>query len=150
MVFSGNLWDSVLRKGEIKTRTILQVLLYCFLFWLPVRCALKDSGRNCLYFYPKEFLEEAQRRGLADRDDVTRRGKRFMIPYCIYFVAALAAILGLWDGVRREFGLIYGRKQLRIGCIQEYERDLPRIWTSMCTIFPWPFVKTDPLGRNQC
>ena len=44
---------------------ILQIIVYCFLFWLPVRCALKDSGRNCLYFYPKEFLEEAQRRGLA-------------------------------------------------------------------------------------
>lgn len=45
--------------------TILQIIVYCFLFWLPVRCALKDSGQNCLYFYPKEFLEEAQRRGLV-------------------------------------------------------------------------------------
>ena len=48
--------------------TILQIIVYCFLFWLPVRCALKDSGQNCLYFYPKEFLEEAQRRGRDDFD----------------------------------------------------------------------------------
>lgn len=80
-------------------RLLLQILFYCFLFWLPVRCTVKNSGRNCLYFYPKEFLEEAQRRGLADRDAVMKQGKKFMIPYCVYLAAVLVLILGLWNRV---------------------------------------------------
>lgn len=44
---------------------LLQLVLYCLLFALLVKVAVKDSGRNCLYFYPKEYIDEAQRRGLA-------------------------------------------------------------------------------------
>lgn len=30
-----------------------------------VKFLARDSGRNCLYFYPQSYLEEAQKRGLA-------------------------------------------------------------------------------------
>ena len=40
-------------------------------------CAAGNSGINCLYFYPKEYIEEAERRGLADKDAVMKKGKRF-------------------------------------------------------------------------
>lgn len=43
----------------------LQILLYCLLFLLMVKLLARDSGRNCLYFYPQGYLEEAQKRGLA-------------------------------------------------------------------------------------
>lgn len=43
----------------------LQILLYCLLFLLMVKLLARDSGRNCLYFYPQSYLEEAQKRGLA-------------------------------------------------------------------------------------
>lgn len=46
-----------------------QIVLYCLLYLLLVKCAVRDSGRNCLYFYPKEYIAEAQG-GIADRDEV--------------------------------------------------------------------------------
>ena len=30
-----------------------------------VKFLARDSGRNCLYFYPQGYLDEAQKRGLA-------------------------------------------------------------------------------------
>lgn len=49
---------------------LFQIVLYSLLYLLLVKCAVRDSGRNCLYFYPKEYIAEAQRRGIADRDEV--------------------------------------------------------------------------------
>lgn len=49
---------------------VFQIVLYCLLYLLLVKCAVRDSGRNCLYFYPKEYIAEAQRRGIAGRDEV--------------------------------------------------------------------------------
>ena len=75
----------------------LQIALYCLLFFLLVKCAVKTDGRNCLYFYPTAYIDEAQRRGLAEHGDVTRRGKRFMIPFCAVMLIALVLIVGVWN-----------------------------------------------------
>ena len=50
----------------------LQLCLYCLLFFLLV----KADGRNCLYFYPKEYIDEAAKRGLADPAATMAKGKR--------------------------------------------------------------------------
>ena len=64
---------------------------------------MKNDGRNCLYFYPKEYIDEAQRRGLAEHGDVMRRGKRFMIPFRAVMLIALAAVflvvMNWFDGI---------------------------------------------------
>ena len=75
--------------------------MYCtvFLFILLVKCAVRDNGINCLYFYPKEYIEEAHKRGIADRDAVMKKGKRFMIPFCIIIFTALALIIAVWNQV---------------------------------------------------
>ena len=75
----------------------LQIALYCLLFFLLVKCAVKNDGRNCLYFYPTAYIDEAQRRGLAEHGDVMRRGKRFMIPFCAVMLIALVLIVGVWN-----------------------------------------------------
>ena len=46
---------------------LLQLALYCLLFVVLVKCAAGNSGLNCLYFYPKEYVEKAERRGLRTR-----------------------------------------------------------------------------------
>ena len=38
---------------------IIQLILYCLLFFLMVKAAVKDNGMNCLYFYPPAFIESA-------------------------------------------------------------------------------------------
>lgn len=78
----------------------LQAVLYCLLYIGLIKCfAARNDGRNCLYFYPKEYLDEAQKRGLADREAEMRRGKHFMIPFCIAIFIALLLILVVWNRV---------------------------------------------------
>ena len=81
----------------------LQIALYCLLFFLLVKCAVKDSGRNCRYFYPKAYLDEAQRRGIANREAEMKKGSRFMAFFCIVMLLALLAIVALWNRVS-DFG----------------------------------------------
>ena len=42
---------------------VLQLVLYCLLFFLLVKAAAGNDGLRGLYFYPKEYQEEAFRRG---------------------------------------------------------------------------------------
>jgi hypothetical protein len=41
---------------------LLQNILYCLLFILMVKCLVRNDGMNCVYFYPKEYIEEADKR----------------------------------------------------------------------------------------
>ena len=54
---------------------LLQNILYCLLFILMVKCLVRNDGMNCVYFYPKEYIEEADKRGLIDKDAVMKKGK---------------------------------------------------------------------------
>lgn len=76
---------------------LLQIVLYCLLFVLLVKCAAGNSGLNCLYFYPKEYIAEAQKRALADRSAVMKKGRRFMLAFCAVMFAALLLILSVWN-----------------------------------------------------
>ncbi len=77
----------------------LQVVLLCLLYIFMVKVAVKNDGLNCLYFYPEEYIDAAVKRGLADRDEVAKRSKRFMIPFCIILFVAVIAIIAVWNGV---------------------------------------------------
>lgn len=79
---------------------VLQLVLYCLLFFLLVKCAARDNGLNCLYFYSDEYQQEAKKRGFADDlDAVKKKGKRFMIPFCIVMLIALILIIAVWNHV---------------------------------------------------
>ena len=79
---------------------LLQNVLYCFLFLALVKCAARDSGLNCLYFYPPAFIDEAQKRGIIqDKDALMKKGKRFMVWFCLIMLAVLLLILSVWNRV---------------------------------------------------
>lgn len=78
---------------------VLQNILYCLLFIVLVKCAVRNSGLNCLYFYPPEFIEEAQKRGLADKEATMKKGKQFMIPFCIVIFFILVPVIACWNHV---------------------------------------------------
>ena len=78
---------------------VIQLILYCLLFFLMVKAAVKDNGMNCLYFYPPAFIDEAARRGLADKDETMKRGKRFIVPFCIIMLVVLVLIIAVWNRV---------------------------------------------------
>ena len=62
---------------------LLQIILFCLLYISMVKYAAGNSGLNCLYFYPEEYIEEAQKRGIADKEDTMKKGKRFMVAFCV-------------------------------------------------------------------
>ena len=74
----------------------LQTALYCLL----VKCAVKDSVRNSRCFYPKAYLDKAQRRGIANREAEMKKGRRFMAFFCTVMLLVLLAIAALWNRVR--------------------------------------------------
>lgn len=45
-----------------------------------VMFAVKNDGPNCRYIHSEEYTGKAVKRGLAGREEVTKRSKRFMIP----------------------------------------------------------------------
>lgn len=108
----------------------LQIALYCLLFFLLVKCAVKDSGRNCLYFYPKAYLDEAQRRGIANREAEMKKGRRFMAFFCIVMLLALLAIVGLWNRVS-DFGTAYLQACLFLVVMNWFDGIvIDRLWVS--------------------
>lgn len=78
---------------------LLQNILYCLLFILMVKCLVRNDGMNCVYFYPKEYIEEADKRGLIDKDAVMKKGKQVMISFCIILFVVLIAIIFVWNKV---------------------------------------------------
>lgn len=78
---------------------LLQLVLYCGLYFLVVKLAAKDSGRNCLYFYSEAYQTEAEKRGIARKEDTAQKRKRFMTAFFLVMLAALLLILCVWNRV---------------------------------------------------
>lgn len=113
----------------------LQIALYCLLFFLLVKCAVKNDGRNCLYFYPTAYIDEAQRRGLAEHGDVMRRGKRFMIPFCAVMLIALVLIVGVWNRAS-TFCAAYAQKAIFLVVMNWFDGIvIDRLWVGHSKIW---------------
>ena len=78
---------------------VLQLVLFCALFTLMVKLAVRNNALNALYFYPKPVQERVYQLGLTDKETVARKRKRFMIPFLLVLLAALLLIIGLWNGI---------------------------------------------------
>lgn len=111
-------------------KILLQLILYCVLFIAMVKALARDSGRNCLYFYPKDYIEEACRRGLADKDTVMKKGKLVMIPFCIVLFAVPVLIVGVWNGVE-DFKTAYWQSYLFLVVMNWFDGIvLDRLWVA--------------------
>ena len=76
-------------------KVFVELVVFLGLFTLLVKIAAGNNGINALYFYPKEFQETAYRRGLADRENVRREQRSFMIFFILVLLAALVIIIHL-------------------------------------------------------
>ena len=113
----------------------LQITLYCLLFLLLVKLAVRDSGIHCLYFYPKPYLEEAQRRGIAEKDAVMAQGKRFLIPFCVGMLAVLVGILAFWNRVT-DFKTAYWQAYLFLVVMNWFDGIvIDRLWVGRSKIW---------------
>ena len=129
---------------------VLQLVLFCALFTLMVKLAVRNNALNALYFYPKPVQERVYQLGLTDRETVARKRKRFMIPFFLVMLSALVLIIGLWNGVRR-FWPAYWQALLFLEVMNWYDGIvIDRLWVghSKLWIIPGtediPFVQTWP------
>ena len=114
---------------------LLQLVLYCLLYILLVKCAVRDSGLHCLYFYPKEYIEEAHRRGIADKAAVMKSGKRFMIPFCIIIIAAQNLMISFWNRVT-DFKTAYLQAALFLVVVNWFDAlVIDRLWVGHSKIW---------------
>ena len=127
---------------------VLQMILFCGLFTLMVKLGVGNNALNGLYFYPKPVQERAFAIGLADRAEVAKKRKRFMIPFFLVLTASLLLIIGLWNGVR-TFGKAYWQALLFLEVMNWYDGIvIDRLWVghSKFWVIPGtegvPFVQT--------
>ena len=127
---------------------VLQLILFCALFTLMVKLAVGNNALNALYFYPKPVQERVYELGLTDRETVSKKRKRFMIPFFLVMLAALLLIIGLWNGIR-AFWPAYGQALLFLEVMNWYDGFvIDRLWVghSRLWIIPGtediPFVQT--------
>jgi len=127
---------------------ILQLILFCALFALMVKLAVRNDALNALYFYPKPVQERVYDLGLTDREAVARKRKRFMISFMIVMLCALLLIIGLWNGIR-DFWPAYFQALLFLEVMNWFDGIvIDRLWVghSKLWIIPGtediPFVQT--------
>ena len=114
---------------------LLQNILFCLLFILMVKCLVKNNGINCVYFYPKEYIEEADKRGLIDKDAVMKKGKQVMIPFCIILFVVLIAIISGWNKVT-DFKTAYLQSYLFLVVMNWFDGImLDRVWVGHSEIW---------------
>lgn len=129
---------------------ILQLCLFCALFTALVYLFTWGKAVNALYFYPKPVQERVFEIGLADRADVARKHKRFLISFPLMMLAVLLLIIGAWNGVR-DFKTAYLQSLLFLEVMNWYDGIvIDRLWVghSGFWVLPGtediPFVQTWP------
>ena len=76
---------------------VFQLVLYCAMFTLMVKYAVKGGAIDGLYFYPKAVQDRAIQIGLTDRETMNRKRKRFMTLFYVVMLAALVLIIAFWN-----------------------------------------------------
>ena len=127
---------------------VIQLILFCALFTLMVKLAVGNNALNGLYFYPRPVQEKVYELGLAVRQTVSDRRKRFMILFFAVMLAALVLIIGLWNKVS-DFNTAYLQALLFLEVMNWYDGIvIDRLWVghSRFWIIPGteeiPFVQT--------
>ena len=73
----------------------LELILYCLLFTMMVRYAVRGGAIDGLYFYPKIVQERAIEIGLTTKEVMQRKKKIFMTEFYIIMLVALVLIIGM-------------------------------------------------------
>jgi hypothetical protein len=125
----------------------LQLVMFCTLFFLLVKLAVRDSGLNCLYFYPPDYIDRAVELGLADKDETMSRGKLFMIPFCLVMLVALIIIEAHWNQVT-DFKTAYLQACLFLVVMNWFDGlVIDGLWVSHSKIWVIPEMKGCPYAK---
>ena len=107
---------------------VLQLVIYCMIFTLMVRYAVRGGAVDGLYFYPKPVQERAIEIGLATQETIKKKRKVFMTEFYIVMLAALVLIIGLWNHVS-DFKTAYLQALLFLEVMNVYDGIvIDKIW----------------------
>ena len=127
---------------------ILQLIIYCLLFTMMVRYAVRGGAVDGLYFYPKAVQERAIEIGLTTPEEIKKKRKIFMTEFYIVMLVALVLIIGLWNHVT-DFKTAYLQALLFLEVMNIYDGIvIDKIWVghSKFWILPGcediPYVQT--------
>ncbi|MBQ8782091.1 MAG: hypothetical protein IJZ72_10520 [Oscillospiraceae bacterium] len=126
---------------------IVQLVLFCLLFTLMVKLAVRDNALNALYFYPKPVQERAFVLGLTNRDTVKRNRMIFMTAFYVVMLTALVLIIGLWNGIS-DFGTAYLQALLFLEVMNWYDGIvIDRLWVGYSKL--WIIKGTEDIPYVQ-
>ena len=107
---------------------VLQLVIYCLIFTLMVRYAVRGGAVDGLYFYPKAVQERAIEIGLTTQETIKKKRKIFMTEFYIVMLAALVLIIGLWNHVS-DFKTAYLQALLFLEVMNIYDGIvIDKIW----------------------
>lgn len=107
---------------------VLQLMLYCLIFTLMVRYAVRGGAVDGLYFYPKTVQERAIEIGLTTQETIKKKRKIFMTEFYIVMLTALVLIIGLWNHVS-DFKTAYLQALLFLEIMNIYDGIvIDKIW----------------------
>ena len=107
---------------------VLQLVIYCLIFTLMVRYAVRGGAVDGLYFYPKPVQERAIEIGLATQETIKKKRKIFMTEFYIVMLAVLVLIIGLWNHVS-DFKTAYLQALLFLEVMNVYDGIvIDKIW----------------------
>ena len=115
-----------------------------------VKLAVGNNALNALYFYPKPVQERVYALGLTDRETVSKKRKRFMLPFFLVMLAALLLIIGLWNGIH-DFGPAYGQALLFLEVMNWYDGFvIDRLWVGHSRLWIIPGTEDIPFVQTWC
>lgn len=75
---------------------VVQLLIYCAVFTLMVKYAVRNGAIDGLYFYPKTVQDRAIEIGLIRREEMNHKRKVFMTEFFFVMLVLLVVIIGVF------------------------------------------------------
>ena len=129
---------------------VVQLLIYCAVFTLIVKYAVRNGAIDGLYFYPKTVQDRAVEIGLISREEMDHKRKIFMTEFFLIMLIVLTVIIGVFRKAA-DFKTAYLTALLFLEVMNWYDGIvIDKIWVG-CSKF-WllpgcedlPYVQTWP------
>ena len=123
---------------------VLQLVIYCLIFTVMVRYAVRGGAVDGLYFYPKTVQERAIEIGLTTQEEIKKKRKIFMTEFYIVMLVALVLIIGLWNHVT-DFKTAYLQALLFLEVMNIYDGVvIDKIWVGYSKFWRLPGCEDIP------
>lgn len=109
-----------------------------------VKLGVGNNALNGLFFYPKPVQEKVYALGLANRQKVSRRRKRFIIAFFAVMATALVVIIRVWNGIC-TFWAAYWQALLFLEVMNWYDGIvIDRLWVGHSAFWVIPGTEDIP------